>query len=172
MKKSQARRHTRRKKPLRAEVKAQRQAAQERERERQLERRRKVDAEAEAEYQAARAAVAAAVERDQLATVPDFDREWWTSFGLDFFDCQFGEAGEVDGVAYEAHDAHAFEWVRLAEGPHRVVLAIDSRVVHNEDADEAELLLYATTPEALTAIQERAGYPDFAWIDIRASIPT
>jgi hypothetical protein len=68
---------------------------------------------AEAEYRAARAAFAAAVERDQLATVPDFDREWWTSFGLDFFDCQFGEAGEVDGVAYEAHDAHAFEWVRL-----------------------------------------------------------
>ena len=163
MKKSQARRHARRKKPLRAEVKAQRQAARAGAGA-AAERRRKVDAEAEAEYQAARAAVAAAVARDQLAPVPAFDREWWTNFGLDFFDCQFGESGEVDGVAYEAHDAHAFEWVRLAEGPHRVLLAIDSRAVHNEDADEAELLLYATTPEALTAIQERAGYPDFTWI--------
>ena len=154
----------RRKKPLRAEVKAQRQAAQERERERQLERRRKVDAEAEAEYQAARAAVAAAVARDQLATVPAFDREWWTSFGIDFFE-YFGESGEANGVTYETHDAHAFEWVRLVSGPHRIVLALDSRAVYNEDADEPELLLYASAPEALTAIQEQAGYPDFTWID-------
>jgi hypothetical protein len=119
----------------------------------------------EAEEQAARAAFTVAVARDPLATVPAFDREWWMSFGLDFFDYQFGESGEVNGVTYEAHDAHAFEWVRLTAGPHRVVLAIDSRAVHDEDADEAELLLYATTPEALTAIQERAGYPDFTWID-------
>ena len=163
MKKSRARRHTRRKKPLRAEVKAQRQAAQERERERQLERRRKVDAEAEAEYQAARAAVAAAVARDQLAPVPAFDREWWTSFGIDFFE-YFGESGEANGVTYETHDAHAFDWVRLVSGPHRIVLALDSRAVYNEDADEPELLLYASAPEAVTAIQERAGYPDFTWI--------
>ena len=164
MKKTNPKHHAaRRKKPQRAAVKR-RQAARAPGRSGR-ERRRKVEAQAQAGCQAARVAFAAAVERDQLAAVPDFDREWWTSFGLDFFDCQFGEAGEVDGVAYEAHDAHAFEWVRLAEGPHRVVLAIDSRVVHNEDADEAELLLYATTPEALTAIQERAGYPDFAWID-------
>jgi hypothetical protein len=164
MKKTNAKhRHAaRRKKPLRAEVKARRQAAQEQELERQLERRRKMDAEAEAEYQTARAAFAAAVARDQLATVPTFDREWWTSFGMDFFG--FGEAGEANGVTYETHEAHAFEWVRLVSGPHRVVLAIDSRAVYNEDADEAELLLYATAPEALTAIQERAGYPDLDWI--------
>jgi hypothetical protein len=121
-----------------------------------------MDAETEAEYQTARAAFAAAVARDQLATVPTFDREWWTSFGMDFFG--FGEAGEANGVTYETHEAHAFEWVRLVSGPHRVVLAIDSRAVYNEDADEAELLLYATAPEALTAIQERAGYPDLDWI--------
>jgi hypothetical protein len=44
-------------------------------------------------------------------------------------------------------------------GPHRIVLVLDSRAVYNEDADEPELLLYASAPEAVTAFRSRPGIP-------------
>lgn len=120
------------------------------------------------DYDAAKAEFATILAEANLSPVTEYDEEWWSSFMMDFFSHDFGIVGTIDEVRYACHQREGLEWVNLIYGPHRVLLAYHNFTIDDGMATDGEyetLLTYASSPEALTAIQEKAGHPGFAWIE-------